>query len=1274
MSERTDRGLSTPISHVLAISITTILIIGLLTAAGGYIEDQREFAAERELETIGSRLSAELTRADQLAQEKGAVTIRTEYPDSVSGTSYRVRLVHGTDCTDRSNIPTETCLVLTTTNMDVETAVPIRNETNLGTRSLGDGLFTLSSTPTSSAGAATVTADTPVLSVGVGQDVTLRRSTEVVDPSNRPPGPLFDFSPGSPTSGQTITFDATDAIDPDGDIVAYTWYVNGTQFGTGKVTTTSLAPGRYNVTLNLTDNDGTHAEANRTVSVSGLEYNRDLSANNTDIDGDAEAFEFSLRNNHSHPAKITHVSINPRNDSIDTLDNGSLSRQISFNESFGSTPVVLANVQTTNGTQPVEARVTSTSTDSFDVTICHQDSTDGCDSGHDIETVGWVAFEPGSGPFDEASEIDTTGDSVSDSNWTSQSFPSFSSTPVVVVTTQTKDGDQEPLIDEAKSVTQTSVEVRYCELNSKDDCDLHTSETVGWLAVSEGTLSFGSDIVGEAGTETTMNGQWKSISYADTYENPVVVGTTNTQNGEPALTFDAKNVGKNSAQVRVCESEADSSDGCDTHGSETIGYLVANETAFDAESGVEAGTTKLGLKPELTVETSDGNTTHVGANGELTIPDGGLLLDLDTSGDDNGGPVTVGTDENVTINATGFGSDVKGELFDISVRYHGTLDSDPDSITANATQFRDAPGGPEITDFRLVRIGQDVYVVFNSTAPLRGGNITVDVTGSESGRNTTDDFDREIKNGLYEYNATVETGADGSYVAELINATSNSSETVAVSPQDSITVNSDYVWATNGDWDQARTDTGVIHDSPDGTVTITSASTNTTDVDAFFDITDGNYTIEAAGDDIWQNNDKYGAIYGNTSGDFVANVTVDSQEDTDQWAKSGLMVANDITAGASSEGDVIVVTTPDKGFSMQWDSNGDGYVDTSTTVDSVSYPAQLSLEKSGTTYTGYYSTDGGSTWTEIDSVGISEAQTKQDIGMAVTSHNSGTRSTVEFSGFDVDPDVMVNSGILRTDWRSDETLDPSSDQIQLDYNANIDSGESVNVTVLSDTDGDGNVDEESDVIELSDGDNIVSVGGLSSTSGRFALEVTLNASSPTATPTVHSLRIRNGSGTTLLLEEKFDAGNLGALSPDGAGETGTDTGASESGSYSAYHGAGQGTLTTDAVETTDADSVEVSFWVKSGADSGSHAEAPGPQDEDLVVEYKTDSGSWVEMETFEADETVTEYGTTTVELTYGDEPTAFHDDFQIRFRQKGGQPNNDYWRIDDARIENTTSS
>jgi hypothetical protein len=170
--------------------------------------------------------------------------------------------------------------------------------------------------------------------------------------------------------------------------------------------------------------------------------------------------------------------------------------------------------------------------------------------------------------------------------------------------------------------------------------------------------------------------------------------------------------------------------------------------------------------------------------------------------------------------------------------------------------------------------------------------------------------------------------------------------------------------------------------------------------DAFFSGSSGDYTIDAAGADVWKSDDEYGALYhDDVSGDVVAETTVKSQENTNEWAKSGLMIANDITAGGSSAGDVIVAVTPGNGFAFQWDDDGDGFIEQHTSAGSTSYPCELRLTKSGSDYTGEYSTDGGSTWTTIDTVTIQDATTSQDVGLFTTSHSSGTNCTTEFANF-----------------------------------------------------------------------------------------------------------------------------------------------------------------------------------------------------------------------------------------------------------------------------------
>lgn len=170
---------------------------------------------------------------------------------------------------------------------------------------------------------------------------------------------------------------------------------------------------------------------------------------------------------------------------------------------------------------------------------------------------------------------------------------------------------------------------------------------------------------------------------------------------------------------------------------------------------------------------------------------------------------------------------------------------------------------------------------------------------------------------------------------------------------------------------------------------------------ATFDV--NNLVIEAAGADIWTGDDEYGAIYeDDVSGDFTATVTVDSQEAVHSWSKAGIMVANDITNAGGSIGDVMMAVTPDNGFQSMFDTDADGFIDQSPDDGSTSvYPCDLRIEKSGTTFTCSYSTDGGSTWTQVASQTVSQANATQDVGLAVTSHDTSQTSQVDFSNFQV---------------------------------------------------------------------------------------------------------------------------------------------------------------------------------------------------------------------------------------------------------------------------------
>jgi hypothetical protein len=171
--------------------------------------------------------------------------------------------------------------------------------------------------------------------------------------------------------------------------------------------------------------------------------------------------------------------------------------------------------------------------------------------------------------------------------------------------------------------------------------------------------------------------------------------------------------------------------------------------------------------------------------------------------------------------------------------------------------------------------------------------------------------------------------------------------------------------------------------------------------------------IDAGGADTWQSYDRYGSVYQSISGDFIAQVKIISQENTNQWAKAGIMIRNSISNPTTSTGYTFMVVTPGNGWSFQYDSDDDGYLDTSVKDGTSSYPTYIKMIKSNTTFTGYFSTD-GENWTQRSQATLSSANNTQDVGMSVTSHEQGILSLVKFDDFRIrkytDPEPSTSVG------------------------------------------------------------------------------------------------------------------------------------------------------------------------------------------------------------------------------------------------------------------------
>lgn len=127
-----DRGVSTVVGYVLNLGIATVLVVGLLLAGGGLVEDQRERTVRAELDVVGNRMAADLEAADRLLLAgNSSITVRSSQPDRVVGLDYDVA-VQASD----GNVS----LRLSTRDPAVERTVKLTNRSEIqpGTVSGGD--------------------------------------------------------------------------------------------------------------------------------------------------------------------------------------------------------------------------------------------------------------------------------------------------------------------------------------------------------------------------------------------------------------------------------------------------------------------------------------------------------------------------------------------------------------------------------------------------------------------------------------------------------------------------------------------------------------------------------------------------------------------------------------------------------------------------------------------------------------------------------------------------------------------------------------------------------------------------------------------------------------------------------------------------------------------------------------------------------------------------------------------------------------------------------
>lgn len=154
---------------------------------------------------------------------------------------------------------------------------------------------------------------------------------------------------------------------------------------------------------------------------------------------------------------------------------------------------------------------------------------------------------------------------------------------------------------------------------------------------------------------------------------------------------------------------------------------------------------------------------------------------------------------------------------------------------------------------------------------------------------------------------------------------------------------------------------------------------------------EGTFIVSGSGADISDPNDAFHFVYRTWTGDGVIIARLSGVENTDTWAKAGLMFRRSLAANSAH---ALMLLRPLNGAAFQTRVSNGG-ASSAVAGQQVTAPCWLKLERVGNRFTGYVSLDGVE-WFSTGFTDITMESTAY-VGMALTSHNNSVLNTSTFT-------------------------------------------------------------------------------------------------------------------------------------------------------------------------------------------------------------------------------------------------------------------------------------
>jgi hypothetical protein len=161
------------------------------------------------------------------------------------------------------------------------------------------------------------------------------------------------------------------------------------------------------------------------------------------------------------------------------------------------------------------------------------------------------------------------------------------------------------------------------------------------------------------------------------------------------------------------------------------------------------------------------------------------------------------------------------------------------------------------------------------------------------------------------------------------------------------------------------------------------------------------WTVSGGGSGIWSNPDQFRYAYQSVSGDATIIARVTSVQDTNDWAKAGVMFRDGTGSGAPY---VAVFENPNDQVEMQWrDTAGADSSWNGAQVGDTVNVKWLKLVRSGDTFSAYYASTTGTPadadWVLIDNCTVTMAA--PTVGLAVTAEDNTQLAAATFTNVSI---------------------------------------------------------------------------------------------------------------------------------------------------------------------------------------------------------------------------------------------------------------------------------